>query len=155
MLAAAVAAMLCGAWQAAPRPPATLDAVGIDAWRIAHIKADGWALLHADGVALSYAGGPSGLVRDKDGLLHVDVRREYYKPVRLGREPSRSNQQSWVVDCGGRRLKVLSMAFYSANNLGGTGFRQQAEDTAWIPVEPNSQTSPLFDRLCAAAPAKP
>jgi hypothetical protein len=142
---------LATATQSAAAPPATMDAQGIDAWRKANIQADGgWALLHADGAALSYAGGPNGVRADKDGFLHVDVRREYYRPVRLGPQPSRSNLQSWVVDCELKRLRITGMNFYAQNNMQGNGFRKSADEVGWAPVEASDMA--LVDRICAAAP---
>ena len=131
--------------------PATMDAQGIDAWRQANIKADGgWVLMHADGAALTYAGGPNGVRADKDRFLHVDVRREYYKPVRLGPQTSRSNLQSWVVDCDLKRLRITGMNFYAQNNMQGNGFRKSADEVGWAPVEASDMA--LVDRICAAAP---
>lgn len=143
-----------GAW-AAPKgaalPPATMDAKGIDAWRKATVDdAGGWALMHADGAALSYAGGPNGVAPDKDGFLHVDVRREYYKMVRLGPQPSRSNLQTWVIDCEFKRLRKTSMNFYSLSNMKGTGFRKSADEASWAAADPSE--IPIVDRICAAAP---
>ncbi len=135
----------------AAAPPVAMDAKGIDAWRQANIHADGgWALLHADGAALTYAGGPNGVRADKDGFLHVDVRREYYKPVRLGPQPSRSNLQSWVVDCELKRLRITGMNFYAQNNMQGNGFRKAADEAGWAPVEVSDMA--LVDRICAATP---
>ena len=135
---------------AATPPPASLDAKGVDAWRRAHIEADGWTLIHADGAALSYARATTGsLAPDKDGAIKVDVRREYYRPVRLGPQASRSNYQSWLVDCEGRRLKVTAMSFYAQNNMKGSGFRKEGAEAAWSAVPEGSQDSPVFDRICA------
>jgi hypothetical protein len=135
----------------AAAPPAAMDAQGIDAWRKANIRTEGgWALLHADGAALSYAGGPNGVRADKDGFLHVDVRREYYRPVRLGPQPSRSNLQSWVVDCELKRLRITGMNFYAQNNMQGNGFRKSADEAGWAAVEASDMA--LVDRICAAAP---
>ena len=151
LLALAVSIATDGAWAAGPvKPPASLDARGIDDWRREHIQAEGWALLHADGAALSYAGGPSGVSADKDGFLHVDVRREYYKSQRLGPADSRSNLQTWVIDCDQKRLRITAMNFYSLNNMKGTGFRKSADEAVWAPVDPSE--SPLVERICAAAP---
>lgn len=135
---------------AAP-PPETMDAAGIDAWRQTHIDtAGGWLLMHADGKALSYAGGPNGVKVDQNGFLQVDVRREYYKPARLGPQASRSNLQTWILDCELRRLRVTAMNFYVQNNMKGGGFRKTAEAPAWITI--TDDQSPVFDRICAARP---
>ena len=132
-------------------PPATMDAKGIDAWRQANIQAEGgWVLMHADGAALTYAGGPNGVTADKDGFRHVEVRREYYRPVRLGPQPSRSNLQSWVVDCELKRLRITGMNFYAQNNMKGNGFRKSAEEASWAAADPSE--IPIIDRICAAAP---
>lgn len=157
MAAAALIGAVLGAGQAmgaTPPPPASLDAQGVDAWRRAHIVAEGWTLMHADGAALSYAraGGPDGLRADADGVLKVDVRREYYRPVRLGPQASRSNFQAWLVDCEGRRLKVTGMTFYVQNNLKGGGFRKDGSEATWTGMPPEAQDSPLFDRICASQP---
>lgn len=149
----AVAAALLGAASmgAATPPPASLDARGVDAWRRAHIDAMGWTLMHADGAALSYARAADGvLAPDKDGVVRIDVRREYYRPVRLGPQASRSNYQVWLVDCEGRRLKVASMSFYAQNNMKGSGFRKDGSESSWSAVPEGSQDSPLFDRICAS-----
>ena len=139
------------AWAAgAVKPPATLDAKGIDAWRQANIQAEGWALMNADASALTYAGGPAGVVRDKDGFLHLDVRREYYKAVRLGPQASRSNVQSWTVDCELKRLRITGMSFWMFNNMQGGGFRKAAEEAGWAAAELSE--IPVVDRICAAAP---
>jgi hypothetical protein len=136
---------------AAAAPPATMDAKGVDEWRQANIQAEGgWVLMHADGAALTYAGGPNGVTADEDGFRHVDVRREYYKPVRLGPQPSRSNLQSWVVDCELKRLRITGMNFYAQNNMKGNGFRKSADEAGWAPVEASDMA--LVDRICAAAP---
>ena len=95
VVVALAGAMLVGAGSpaaAAAPVPATLDPQGIDAWRRAHIEGEGWTLMHADGAALSYAraGGPDGLRPDQNGVLRIDVRREYYRPVRLG-------PQDWYI----------------------------------------------------------
>ena len=110
-----------------------------------HIPSD-----YADGAALSYAGGPNGVTADKDGFLHVDVRHEYYRPVRLGPMPSRSNLQSWVVDCELKRLRITGMNFYAQNNMQGNGFRKSADEASWAPVDPSNLD--LIGRICAAAP---
>ena len=152
VVGAALGLALAGsAWAAgAVKPPATLDARGIDDWRKANIQAEGWALMQADGAALTYAGGGAGVVRDKDGFLHVDVRREYYQPLRLGPQPSRSNVQAWTVDCELKRLRITAMSFWKLNNMQGTGFRKSADAAGWMAVEPSDL--PLVDRICAAAP---
>lgn len=148
---ALLAAALGGPAAYAQRPPATMDAKGIDAWRVANIQADGWALMHADGSALSYVrrSGEAG----EDGTLRVEVRREYYKPVRLGPMPSRSNFQTWLVDCELRRLKVTAMNFYALNNMKGAGFRKSAEGASWTTIPAEAQDSPLFERICASVTA--
>jgi hypothetical protein len=154
--AAMILAIVMGApaLAAPPPPPATMDARGIDAWREAHIDAAGdWLLMHADGSALSYAGGPNGLSTDKDGFLRVDVRREYYRPVRVGPQASRSNLQTWVLDCELRRLRVTAMNFYVQNNMKGGGFRKTAEEPSWITIAEENNNSPVFDRICASRPA--
>jgi hypothetical protein len=154
--AALVGVALAGAGSpvtaAAVPPPATLDAKGVDAWRRAHIDGAGWVLMHADGAALSYArpSGDGGLKPDKDGVLKIDVRREYYRAVRLGPQASRSNYQVWQVDCEGRQLKVTAMTFYAQNNMKGSGFRKAAAESSWTPMAPEAQDSPLFDRICAS-----
>lgn len=155
-LAGAVLATGPGAG-ATPPPPATMDARGVDAWRQAYIQADGWTLMHADGAALSYAraGGPEGLKPDASGVMKIDVRREYYRPVRLGPQSSRSNYQAWLVDCEGRRLKVTGMTFYVQNNMKGGGFRKDGSDATWTGMPPEAQDSPLFDRICASQPPPP
>ena len=108
--------------------------------------------MHADGVALSYAraGGPDGLQPDADGVLRIDVRREYYRSVRLGPKASRSNYQAWLVDCEGRRLKVTAMNFYAQNNMKGSGFRKEDLEPSWTAVPAEADDSPLFDRICAS-----
>jgi hypothetical protein len=156
VVAALAGAVLAGPAAAAAPPPATLDAQGIDAWRRAHIEGDGWTLMHADGAALSYAraGGPDGLRPDQDGVLRIDVRREYYRPVRLGPQASRSNYQAWMIDCEGRRLKITAMTFYAQNNMKGGGFRKTNEAAdAWTAVPAEARDSPLFDRICASTQA--
>ena len=152
-LAFATAIVLAAsAARAAPQGPATMDPEGIDAWRVANIDvAGGWTLMHADGSALSYAGGPNGVKTDEDGFLHVDVRREYYKAVRVGPQASRSNLQTWVLDCELRRLRVTGMNFYVQNNMKGGGFRKAAEEPAWMTIAEDQ--SPVFDRICSARPA--
>jgi hypothetical protein len=135
----------------AQKPPATMDAKGIDAWRLANIEADGWTLMHADGDALSYVRRAAD--KAEDGSLRVDVRREYYKAVRLGPMPSRSNFQTWLVDCELRRVKVTAMNFYALNNLKGDGFRKASEAVSWTTVSPQAQDSPVFERICASVTA--
>ena len=136
------------------QPPATMDAKGVDAWLRTYIQADGWTLIHADGEAVSYARGTDGLKADENGLLRAEVRREYYKPVRMGPSASRSNYQTWLLDCDLRRYRVTAMSFYQQNNLKGSGFRKTAEAPAWINLGEGSAESPVFDRICASAPAK-
>jgi len=154
-LAGSILAVAAAAAVAAPKggmapPPARMDAEGIDAWRQQHIDASGgWALMFADGAALSYAGGPNGVVRDKDGFLHVDVRREYYKTITLGPQRSRSNLQTWVVDCELKRMRVTGMNIYSLNNMRGTGIRKSAPEARFAAVDPSDV--PLIDRIRAAA----
>lgn len=153
LASAFAAALTASVALAATPPPATMDAKGIDAWRQAHIDtAGGWLLMHADGSALSYAGGPNGLATDKDGFLRVDVRREYYKAVRLGPQASRSNLQTWTLDCELRRLRVTAMNFYVQNNMKGGGFRKTAEEPSWTIIGQDKNDSPVFDRICAARP---
>lgn len=156
ILAAAVMAgapVAAVAQDKAVRPPASLDAKGIDDWRKAHIAAEGWALVFADAAAISYAGGGNGVKADSDGFLRVDVRREYYKSVRLGSQPSRSNVQTWIVDCGLQRFKIVAMSFWRLNNMKGDGFRKTAEDATWTTAAPNSDNSHVIDLICAAQPA--
>ena len=146
-----LAAVVVSSMAHAQKPPQTLDAKGIDAWRVANIQADGWTLIHADGAALSYA--RHAAEKDPDGFLNIEVRREYYKPVRLGPLPSRSNYQTWLVDCELRRLKVTAMNFYALNNMKGDGFRKAAERASWTTVAPEAQDSPVFERICASVTA--
>jgi hypothetical protein len=70
-----LAAVLGATGAQAQKPPASLDAKGIDAWRAANIQADGWTLMHADGAALSYA--RRSAEPAEEGSLRVEVRREY------------------------------------------------------------------------------
>ena len=147
LLAAAFAASAAHA----QKPPETMDAKGIDAWRLANIEADGWTLIHADGAALSYA--RQAAERDPEGYRRIEVRREYYRPVRLGPMPSRSNYQSWTVDCELRRVKVTAMNFYARNNMRGEGFRKAADKAAWTAIAPEAQDSPVFERICASLTA--
>jgi hypothetical protein len=142
---------LCASAAFAQKPPETLDAKGIDAWRLANIDADGWTLMHADGEALSYA--RRAAEKDPEGYLRIEVRREYYKPVRLGPMPSRSNYQTWVVDCELRRMKVVGMNFYALNNMRGDGFRKSADKASWTSIAPEAGDSPVFERICAPVSA--
>src|SRR5438105_4495657 len=80
-----------------PKPPASLDARGIDAWISQYIVPDGWVLLAADAAAVTYGRGELAVM--EDGLVQADVRREYFRPARMGAMNSRSNQQTWLVDC--------------------------------------------------------
>ena len=148
-----LAAVLAATHGHAQKPPATLDAKGIDAWRLANIDAEGWALMHADGAALSYARGSP--VKEADGTFPIEVRREYYRPVRLGPRPSRSNYQTWIVDCELRRVKVTAMNFYVLNNMKGDGFRKANEAASWTLLPPEDPDSPLLDRICASAGETP
>ena len=146
-----LAAALFASGAFAQKPPETMDARGIDAWRVANIKADGWTLVHADAAALSYA--RHAAEKDPEGHLRIEVRREYYKPVRLGPMPSRSNYQTWTVDCELRRMKVTEMNFYALNNMRGDGFRKAADKASWSSIAPEAEDSPVFERICAPATA--
>jgi hypothetical protein len=135
-----------------PKPPATLDAAGIDDWMKRYLTPDGWVLLTADAVSVTL--GRPEITVNEAGLLQAEIRREYYRPTRLGSMNSRSNRQSWVVDCGGRRFQVVSMSVFLNNNLQGESFRRQALDGEWVDVAPGTPNAHVVDRVCAAGPAK-
>lgn len=132
-----------------PPPPATIDDAGVTAWLKAHIKMEGWTLIGADGVAVAL-GSPDGVIKSSDGPMTAKIRHEYYRPVRLGDMDSRSNLQTWNVDCEGGRLQVVSIAIYEASNLEGRSQAKSNPDAAWSAVEPASLRGRTVKRICEA-----
>ena len=132
-----------------PPPPVSVDDKGVKAWLNNFITTQGWTIIAADGVAVSL-GSPEGVGRLADGTLTTKIRHEYYTPVTLGDMQSRSNLQSWTVDCSGRRLKITVFEIYKGNNLTGGGERMSNPQVDWQPVRAGSQNERVIKRICEA-----
>lgn len=147
----AVLAVLCGSAAASPvPPPATIDDAGVTAWINGYLKVDGWTLIAADSQAVTF-GSPRGVGQDADKTLTTQIRHEYYQAVRLGDLESRSNIQTWNIDCEGRRIRILDIAIFEENNLGGRSQARSAPGAEWIPVGDMASTrGRTFQRICDA-----
>lgn len=150
ILGAALAVGLgVGVAGAAPAPPATIDDAGVTAWLKAHIKSEGWTLIAADGAAV-VLGSPDGVSHAADATLTTQVRHEYYSAVRLGELDSRSNLQTWNVDCKGKRIRIVSMAIFEENNLYGKSQSVARPDAGWTAIDPTSTRARTIKRICEA-----
>lgn len=136
-------------WAEAPPPPATIDDDGMRAWLKAYIKTDGWTLITADDVAVTL-GGPDGVAVMEDGTLSVQIRHEYYGPTRLGPMGTRSNLQSWNIDCERQRMRVLSITMFQDNNLSGASQSAGRNDVEWTSFDPDSARGRTVKRVCEA-----
>jgi hypothetical protein len=146
----ALAAVIATGAAAEPAPPpATIDDAGVMAWLKAYIKTEGWTLIAADSAAV-VLGSPEGVKQEADKSLTTQIRHEFYRATRLGQIDSRSNLQTWNVDCKGGRMRILSMAVFEDNNLYGKSQSHTWTDAEWIPVDPSSARGRSVRRICDA-----
>jgi len=132
-----------------PPPPATMDNASVAAWIKTYIQTDGWTLIGADEAAV-VLGDPRGVSRGADGFLTTQIRHEYYRPTRLGDIDSRSNLQTWSVDCKQGLVRVLDMAIFEENNLAGKSKGLSMPGAAWSATEPGSMRGRTMQRICEA-----
>lgn len=130
-------------------PPATMDNSGVSKWIHDYLRIDGWAVLAADGNAVAL-GSPEGVGQRSDGLV-ANIRHEYYKAVTIGGKPTRSNLQTRVFDCTGKRQRVIAMDIYTFNNLKGEMWTASNADAPWSTPAENSLNRRVLDRVCKAA----
>lgn len=133
----------------APPPPVTIDDEGVQAWLDRYIKADGWTVFAADGVAVAM-GSPSGVTVMTDGTMRAEVRHEYYNPTRIGPMDTRSNLQTWIVDCEAKRVRVVSMQIFALSNLQGESAKSENPQAEWSTPSPGSVKARSVERVCRA-----
>ena len=149
-LAMALAASVAPAWAADDiPPPATIDDVGVTAWITKHLKADGWTIIAADGQAVTL-GSPKGVAVRSDGQMETEMRREYYEAREMGGMMTRSNLQSWRVDCKARTFAVVAMSIYEKSNLAGASQSNTFGAAKAGPPTPGSQNERAIKRICEA-----
>jgi len=130
-------------------PPATIDDAGVKAWIKTYLKTDGWTLIAADGAAV-VLGSPDGVRQAADKTITAQIRHEFYRPVRLGDLDTRSNLQTWNVDCTGQRIRILDMAIFEDNNLTGRSQARSSPNSEWTPVDMSSTKGRTVKRVCEA-----
>jgi hypothetical protein len=146
----AFAIAVAGAAAAGPvPPPATIDETAVTAWIKAYLKTDRWTLIAADGAAV-VLGSPDGIRQAADKTITAQIRHEFYRPVRLGDLDARSNLQTWNVDCGGRRMRILDIAIFEDNNLTGRSQARSSPNSEWAPVDMSSAQGRTVKRICEA-----
>ena len=134
--------------------PTGLDNAGVSKWLHDHIKVEGWAVLAADRQAVAL-GSPEGVVQRPDGFLQANVRHEYYVPIQISGKTTRSNLQTRVFDCPGKRQRVIAMDIYEKNNLSGQSYTASNANAAWTTPEPASLYGRVLARVCAASRRAP
>jgi hypothetical protein len=149
MLACALAAACAAAPEAPIPPPASVHSDGVKAWLNQYIKADGWIVFAFDQSAVSL-GSPQGVAVLSDNTLQADVRREYFSVIIFGEFASRSNLQTWNVDCKSGKIRTTSMTVYALNNLQGDHETRELSDAPWHDVAANSVDEVARDRICRA-----
>lgn len=131
-------------------PPATIDDAGVMAWIKSYLRVEGWTLIAADDQAVAL-GSPQGVSQGTDRSLTAQIRHEYYQSVRLGDFDSRSNIQTWNIDCKGGRMRIVDMAIFEENNLTGRSQARSMPNAEWITVkEMGSTNGRTFRRVCEA-----
>lgn len=128
-------------------PPARIDDASISAWLSDHIETDGWVVIAADGVAVAL-GSPIGVAQRADGYLQADIRHEYYEPTTLGNYQSSSNLQTRLIDCAGRRQRVVAMTLYRLNNLQEELASRSDMSGDWSTPSEGSVAYRVIDRVC-------
>jgi hypothetical protein len=127
-----------------------MDNAGVSKWLADYIRFQGWAVLAADAQAVAF-GSPEGVGQRRDGMLTANIRHEYYKAVQIGGKTTRSNLQTRVFDCAGKRQRVIAMDIYELNNLKGQSFFAANADAAWTTPQPGSLYLRVLERVCRAA----
>lgn len=131
-----------------PQPESFTNA-GVSKWLALHIRFQGWAVLAADGQAVAL-GSPEGVGQRRDGLA-ANIRHEYYKAVVIGGKTTRSNLQTRVFDCAGKRQRVIAMDIYEMNNLTGQMWTASNANAAWTTPAPGSLYLRVLERVCKVA----
>lgn len=153
MMRGVLAAIACGVAYAAAAaevpPPAKIDDANVTAWIKAYLKTDGWTVIAADGAAVSF-GSPKGVSVGADGLFETEIRREYYRPTPMGDLMTRSNLQSWRVNCKTREIQVVAMSIHAENNLAGQSMSRKIAEGPWTTPTPGSQNEHAVKRICDA-----
>lgn len=130
-------------------PPERIDDESVSAWLSSYIETDGWLVIAADGVAVAL-GSASGVAQRTDGLLQADIRHEYYEPTTLGPYQSSSNLQTRLIDCDGRRQRVVKMTLFRFNNLREELASQSNPEADWSTPSEASVAYRVMDRICRA-----
>lgn len=131
-----------------PQPEAMTNA-GVSRWLAAYIRFNGWAVLAADGNAVAL-GSPEGVGQRSDGLV-ANIRHEFYKATTISGKTVRSNLQTRVFDCAGKRHRVIAMDIYEFNNLTGEMFTASNANAPWTTPPPGSLYLRVLERVCRAA----
>lgn len=134
--------------------PTGLDNAGVSKWLHDHIKTEGWAVLAADRQAVAL-GSPEGVAQRADGFLQANVRHEYYVAILISGKTTRSNLQTRVFDCPGKRQRVIAMDIYEKNNLSGQSYTASNPEAAWTTPQPASLYGRVLARVCAASQRAP
>ncbi len=134
--------------------PTSLDNAGVSKWLHDHIKFEGWAVLAADRQAVAL-GSPEGVAQRADGFLQANVRHEYYVALQISGKTTRSNLQTRVFDCAGKRQRVIAMDIYEKNNLTGQSYTASNANAAWTTPQPASLYGRVLTRVCAATSRAP
>jgi len=149
--AGALVIALAGSASAEPvPPPTTIDDEGVRVWIKSYLKVDGWTLIAADGGAVAF-GSPEGVSQGADKTLTAQIRHEFYHPMRMGDFDSRSNLQTWNIDCEHKRMRIVDIAIFEDNNLAGRSQARSFRNAEWTPVEDKTSTrGRTFRRICEA-----
>lgn len=132
-----------------PPPPSSIDDSGVTAWIKAYLKTDGWTLIAADSAAV-VLGSPDGVRLEDDKTITAQIRHEFYRPLAMGDLDSRSNLQTWNVDCAGQRMRILDFAIFEDNNLAGRSNAHNMPNAKWTPVDMTSTRGRTVKRICEA-----
>jgi hypothetical protein len=144
--AMALAVLLAGAAQAAPRPVTLQQVV---AWADAHLTGvDDWPVLGFNELGITFAS-PSGATLRSSGLIEGDLRQEFFEPIALDGDILRSSTGRWSVDCAHQRYAVLSMTIYAQNNLKAQLSERETQPPNWLPRDKLSEQA--IDALCETA----
>jgi hypothetical protein len=63
---------------------------------------------------------------------------------------TRSNQQTWNVDCANKRMRVVSMRIFALSNLQGQHMDADMPSATWSPPRSGSPNERIMDRICRA-----
>lgn len=136
---------------AAPSAPPVMTEAGISKWIASNLKVEGWTLIVMEAGGGIVFGGPDGVYVLQDGTHKTLLRNEYFEPHKIGPMDVRSTTQTWNIDCGARRIRVLDMTIFAENNMGGQSMSRAFDEPAWTGVtEADLVKSRIVKRVCEA-----